>query len=104
VSSFTDTIFFAAVTIGSYAALCAWAAPSTTPPPGCAARGAADMAFSISALALFGVLLMLLMRYRALGAGAAVVALLFGFYLARSSAAPSVDQIMSALRDAIPHK
>lgn len=62
------------------------------------------MAFSISALALFGVLLMLLMRYRALGAGAAVVALLFGFYLARSSAAPSVDQIMSALRDAIPHK
>jgi hypothetical protein len=62
------------------------------------------MAFSISALALFGVLLMLLMRYRALGAGAAIVALLFGFYLARSSAAPSVDQIMSALRDAIPHK
>jgi hypothetical protein len=62
------------------------------------------MAFSISALALFGVLLMLLMRYRALGAGAAMVALLFGFYLARSSAAPSVDQIMSALRDAIPNK
>jgi hypothetical protein len=62
------------------------------------------MAFSISALALFGVLLMLLMRYRALGAGAAIVALLFGFYLARSSAAPSVDQIMSALRDAIPSK
>jgi hypothetical protein len=62
------------------------------------------MAFSISALALFGVLLMLLMRYRALGAGAAIVALLFGFYLARSSAAPSVDQIMSALRDAIPNK
>jgi hypothetical protein len=44
------------------------------------------------------------MRYRALGAGAALVALLFGFYLARSSAAPSVDQIMSALRDAIPAK
>jgi hypothetical protein len=62
------------------------------------------MAFSISALALFGVLLMLLMRYRALGAGAAIIALLFGFYLARSSAAPSVDQIMSALRDAIPNK
>ncbi|MFF7155725.1 hypothetical protein [Streptomyces sp. NPDC008139] len=61
------------------------------------------MAFSISALALFGVLLALLMRYRAVGAGAAVVALLFGFYLARSSAAPSIDQIMSALRDAIPN-
>ncbi|MFF6955396.1 hypothetical protein [Streptomyces sp. NPDC008317] len=60
------------------------------------------MAFSISALALFGVLLALLMRYRAVGAGAAAVALLFGFYLARSNAAPSIDQIMSALRDAIP--
>lgn len=60
------------------------------------------MAFSISALVLFGVLLALLMRYRALSAGAAAVALLFGFYLARSSAAPSIDQIMSALKDAIP--
>lgn len=62
------------------------------------------MAFSISALVLFGVLLTLLLRYRALSAGTAAVALLFGFYLARSSAAPSVDQIMSALRDAIPSK
>ncbi len=62
------------------------------------------MAFSISALVLFGLLLVLLMRYRALGAGAAVVALLFGFYLARSSAATSVDQIMTALKTAIPSK
>ncbi|SFE28274.1 hypothetical protein SAMN05216251_102366 [Actinacidiphila alni] len=60
------------------------------------------MIFSISALVLFGALLALLMRFRAVGAGAAVVALLFGFYLARSDAAPSVDQIMSALRGAIP--
>ncbi|MEW2518765.1 hypothetical protein [Actinacidiphila alni] len=60
------------------------------------------MIFSISALVLFGALLALLMRFRAVGAGAAIVALLFGFYLARSNAAPSVDQIMSALRDAIP--
>lgn len=62
------------------------------------------MAFSISALVLFGLLLTLLMRYRAMSAGAAIVALLFGFYLARSSAAGSVDQIMTALRDAIPSK
>jgi hypothetical protein len=62
------------------------------------------MAFSISGLVLFGLLLALLMRYRALGAGAAVVALLFGFYLARGSAADSVDQLMSALRDTIPSK
>lgn len=61
------------------------------------------MVLSISALVLFGALLTLLMRYRAVSAGAAVVALLFGFYLARSSAAPSIDQIMSALKDAIPN-
>jgi hypothetical protein len=62
------------------------------------------MAFSVSAIVLFGALLALLMRYRAMNAWAAVVALLFGFYLARTSAAPSVDQIMSALRDAVPTK
>lgn len=62
------------------------------------------MAFSISALVLFGALLALLMRYRAVSAGAAVVALLFGFYLARSSAADSIDQLMSAVKDAIPSK
>ncbi|WP_329133962.1 hypothetical protein OG552_17480 [Streptomyces sp. NBC_01476] len=60
------------------------------------------MAFTLSALVLFGVLLALLMRYRAVSAGAAIVALLFGFYLARSGAAPSVDHIMTALRDAVP--
>ncbi|MFC4034064.1 hypothetical protein ACFO3J_21670 [Streptomyces polygonati] len=60
------------------------------------------MAFSVSALVLFGVLVTLLMRYRALSAGAAVVALLFGYYLARSSAAPSIDHIMTALKDAVP--
>ncbi|WP_405583946.1 hypothetical protein [Streptomyces sp. NBC_01190] len=60
------------------------------------------MAFTVSALVLFGVLLTLLMRYRALTTGAAIVALLFGFYLARSTAAPSIDHIMTALKDAIP--
>lgn len=60
------------------------------------------MAFSISALVLFGALLALLIRYRALSTAAAVVALLFGFYLARSNAAPSIDQIMTALSHALP--
>ncbi|MFD9789656.1 hypothetical protein ACFWXK_01770 [Streptomyces sp. NPDC059070] len=59
------------------------------------------MQFSISALALFGVLLLLLLRFKALGAGAAIVALLFGFYLARSDGASSVDQIMTAFKDAV---
>lgn len=44
------------------------------------------MDFAISALGLFGVLLALYLRFKAVGIGAAVIALLFGFYLARSGA------------------
>ncbi|WP_327368684.1 hypothetical protein [Streptomyces sp. NBC_01217] len=59
------------------------------------------MDFAISALGLFGVLLALYLRFKAVGIGAAVIALLFGFYLARSGAAGSVDQIMSAFKNAV---
>ncbi|MGW6456283.1 hypothetical protein ACWF94_10215 [Streptomyces sp. NPDC055078] len=59
------------------------------------------MIFSVSALALSGIFLFVLLRYKALGAVSAVVALLFGFYLARSDAASSIDQIMSAIRDTL---
>ncbi|MEV7427092.1 hypothetical protein [Streptomyces sp. NPDC091212] len=59
------------------------------------------MLLTISALALFGLFLLLLLRFKALGAGAAVVAVLFGFYLARTGAAESIDQIMTALGSAI---
>lgn len=61
------------------------------------------MSFTISALLLFGLLLAMLIRSKAVGAGTAIVATLFGFYLARTGAAPAVDQIMSALADAIPN-
>lgn len=59
------------------------------------------MFLTISALALFGLLLALLLRFNALGIGAATVALLFGFYLSRTGAADSVDQIMTALAAAV---
>ncbi|MCX4824396.1 hypothetical protein OG883_31985 [Streptomyces sp. NBC_01142] len=59
------------------------------------------MFLTISALALFGLLLALLLRFKALGIGAAVVALLFGFYLSRTGAAASIDQVMNALADAV---
>ncbi|MDH2388166.1 hypothetical protein QCN29_05050 [Streptomyces sp. HNM0663] len=59
------------------------------------------MAFTISALGLFAVLLLMLLRFRALGLGAALVAVLCGFYLARSGAAGSVDQIMAAAKNAL---
>ncbi|WP_066953116.1 hypothetical protein [Streptomyces lushanensis] len=59
------------------------------------------MFLTISALALFGLFLALLLRFRALGIGAAAVAVLFGFYLSRTGAADAIDQIMSALGSAI---
>ncbi|MEU0528057.1 hypothetical protein [Streptomyces niveus] len=59
------------------------------------------MVLTMSALALLGLFLVLLLRFKSLGMGAAVVAVLFGFYLARTGAADSVDQIMTALSDAI---
>ncbi|WP_406324843.1 hypothetical protein [Streptomyces niveus] len=55
----------------------------------------------MSAIALLGLFLVLLLRFKSLGIGAAVVAVLFGFYLARTGAADSVDQIMTALSDAL---
>lgn len=59
------------------------------------------MVLSISALLLFGLLVALLVRFRAVGAGPALVTLLFGFYLARSGAAEPIDQVMTALADAV---
>ncbi|MGW6310314.1 hypothetical protein [Streptomyces niveus] len=59
------------------------------------------MVLTMSALALLGLFLVLLLRFKSLGVGAALVAVLFGFYLARTGAADSVDQIMTALSDAI---
>ncbi|MFD4118432.1 hypothetical protein ACFWSJ_33950 [Streptomyces niveus] len=59
------------------------------------------MVLTVSALALLGLFLVLLLRFKSLGIGAALVAVLFGFYLARTSAADSIDQIMTALSDTI---
>ncbi|WP_327190007.1 hypothetical protein [Streptomyces xinghaiensis] len=59
------------------------------------------MFLTISAIALFGLFLALLLRFRALGIGAAVIAVLFGFYLSRTGAAESIDQIMTALANAV---
>lgn len=59
------------------------------------------MLLTISALALLGLFLALLLRFKALGIGAAVVAVLFGFYLSRTDASQSIDQVMAALSGAI---
>lgn len=55
------------------------------------------MAFSISAVVLFGLLLALLVKFKAVGPGSAVVGVLFGYYLANSGAGPTIDELMSSL-------
>ncbi|OLZ63952.1 hypothetical protein AV521_37520 [Streptomyces sp. IMTB 2501] len=61
------------------------------------------MAVTISLLVIFGALLVILLRSRALGFGSAFVAAMFGFYLATSGAAPTVNHLMRALVDALPN-
>lgn len=59
------------------------------------------MQLTISALVLFALFTALLVRFKAVGVGVAIVVLLFGFYLARSDAADSIDQIMATVADTV---
>ncbi|WP_329128331.1 hypothetical protein OG727_21345 [Streptomyces caniferus] len=59
------------------------------------------MALTIPLVLLFGVVLALLIRYKALGAGAAVVAILFGFYLASTDARHTINQLTTAIAHTI---
>jgi hypothetical protein len=60
------------------------------------------MAVTISLLLLFGALLVILLRSKSLSFGSAFVAVMFGFYLATSGAADTVNSLMRALVDALP--
>ncbi|MDN5384173.1 hypothetical protein QEP66_19190 [Streptomyces sp. LB8] len=60
------------------------------------------MAVTVSLLLVFGALLVILLRSKALSFGSAFVAVMFGFYLASSGAAPTVNQLMRAVVDALP--
>lgn len=59
------------------------------------------MVLTVSLVLLFGVLLALLLRFKALGAGAAAVAVLFGFYLADTEARSTVNDLTTAVITAI---
>ncbi|WP_406122084.1 hypothetical protein [Streptomyces sp. NBC_00989] len=60
------------------------------------------MVLTIPLVLLLAVVAALLLRFRAVGAGAAVVVALFGFYLARTGAADTVDHLVTAVTDALP--
>ncbi|MGC4981616.1 hypothetical protein ACLQ18_13390 [Streptomyces sp. DT193] len=59
------------------------------------------MVLTIPLVLLLAVVLALLLRFRALGAGAAVAAALFGFYLADTGAADTVNQLVTAVTGAL---
>ncbi|MGW8542231.1 hypothetical protein ACWGM4_17205 [Streptomyces albidoflavus] len=61
------------------------------------------MTVTIPLVLLLAAALLALLRFRALGGGAAVVAVLFGFYLASTDANGTINGLMSAITSAIPN-
>ncbi|MCW7946818.1 hypothetical protein AAW14_33775 [Streptomyces hygroscopicus] len=61
------------------------------------------MVLTIPLVLLLAAVLALLLRFRAVGAGAAVAAALFGFYLANTGAAATVNQLVTAITGALTH-
>ncbi|MEV7345034.1 hypothetical protein [Streptomyces sp. NPDC093544] len=59
------------------------------------------MVITIPLVLLLAAALAALLRFKAVGAGAAVVAALFGFYLAATDASDTVDQLVTAVTDAL---
>ncbi|SOE13680.1 hypothetical protein SAMN06272775_4656 [Streptomyces sp. 2323.1] len=59
------------------------------------------MAITLSVVVILGVLLALLIRYKSLGIGAALVAVLFGFYLANTNARHTINDLTTAVTQAI---
>ncbi|MGW2508476.1 hypothetical protein ACWC0A_03395 [Streptomyces scopuliridis] len=60
------------------------------------------MALTISLVALFGLVLFFLLRSHSLGWGSAFVAVGFGFFLASTGAAGPINELATAVINAIP--
>ncbi|MEU4092996.1 hypothetical protein [Streptomyces sp. NPDC026673] len=61
------------------------------------------MAVTVSLVALFGLVLIFLLRSKSLSYGAAFIAAAFGFFLASTGAAGPINQLTHAVIDAIPN-
>ncbi|MCD9593296.1 hypothetical protein [Streptomyces sp. 8ZJF_21] len=59
------------------------------------------MIVSMSTVLLLGALLGLMLRNRALGAGGATIAALFGFCLASTGAAPAINDALQSLAESL---
>ncbi|OCC08381.1 hypothetical protein [Streptomyces sp. PTY087I2] len=59
------------------------------------------MAISLSMVLLFAVILVVMIRGGSIKTGPAIVAVLFGFFLASTGMAPSINRFMDSLADTI---
>ncbi|WFB08620.1 hypothetical protein LRS74_17360 [Streptomyces sp. LX-29] len=59
------------------------------------------MAITVSVVVLLGVALLVALKMRTLAAGGALLAVLFGFYLADTDAAPAINQLTDSIATAI---
>ncbi|MFJ4678287.1 MULTISPECIES: hypothetical protein [Kitasatospora] len=59
------------------------------------------MAFSVSALVLFGVIVFIFIRNKQLKGGHAIIAALFGFMLSQSTMAGPIQQFLNSISKAI---
>lgn len=65
------------------------------------ARKGIEVAISLSAVVLLLVVLIILIRNGSIKTGPAIVAILFGFFLASSGMAPSINRLLTSLADTI---
>ncbi|MEV7417619.1 hypothetical protein [Streptomyces sp. NPDC089919] len=59
------------------------------------------MAISLSVVVLLAIILVMMIRSKNIKGGPALVAVLFGFFLASSSVAPDVNRFLTSLADTI---
>jgi hypothetical protein len=59
------------------------------------------VAIQLSVVLLFGVILVVMIRGGSMKAGPAIVAVLFGFFLASTGMAPSINRFMNSIADMI---
>ncbi|MFF2409042.1 MULTISPECIES: hypothetical protein [unclassified Streptomyces] len=59
------------------------------------------MAISLSVVLLLAIILVVLIRGGSIKAGPAIVAVLFGFFLASTGMAPSINKFMNSIAESI---
>ncbi|MEU1091008.1 MULTISPECIES: hypothetical protein [unclassified Streptomyces] len=59
------------------------------------------MAISLSVVLMLAIILVVLIRGGSIKAGPAIVAILFGFFLASTGMAPSINRFMNSIADTI---